>query len=63
MPEKFSHVRLYYRKDTKHYYAEIHASDGDFLLDLGEEEENMHKVIKLLKEEYGGIQIHRGEMN
>ena len=61
--EKFCRVKLVFRKDTKHYYADIDATDGRFLLDLGTEEENVDKVIKILEEEFGGIYISPGGLN
>lgn len=61
--EKSCRVKLFYRKDTQHYYAQINASDGNFLLDLGTEEENVDKVIKILEEEFGGIYISPGGLN
>ncbi len=63
---KGNYVRFIYRRDTKHYYAQVLDTPSMKILeeiDLGDDPEVVYKVIKLMKEEYGAIGIHPASFN
>ena len=60
--KKFTHVEFIKKND--HYFCNIVDHTGEKIqVDLGTDIENLKKVVKVLKEEFGGIQMPRGFMN
>ncbi len=62
--KKFTHVQFTRRKEDGHYLCHVVDHTGEkILLDLGPDIENLKKAVKVLKEEFGGVQMPHGFMN
>jgi hypothetical protein len=62
--KKFTHVQFKIDKITGHYMCNVVDHAGTKIaLDLGTDIENVKQVVKVLKEEFGGIHMPNGFMN